>query len=144
MNKIIIICSISLLMQACVAAPNTPPSSNQPDQFSSRFSIEAIKQRREAEYAQKLLDLNKLDPADEVKKSLKNNSIYLLGYQSGKGGSTITPGLVESQVIEQKCKVLQLDGMGDAIYGENHHKYRIALQKYASEFNALMFPNCST
>ncbi len=142
MNKIIIICSISLLMQACVAAPNTPPSSSQPDQFSSRFSIEGIKQRREAEYAQKLADLNRLDPAEEVKKALKSNRIYLLGYQSGKGGSTVTPGLVEPQAINQKCRVLQLDGMGDSIYGANHLKYRIALQKYASEFNALMFPNC--
>ena len=112
-------------------------------QFSSRFSIEDIKQRREAEYAQKLADLNKLDPADEVKKALKSNKVYLLAYQSGRGGETITPGLVEPQAIEQKCKVLQLDGMGDAIYGENHLKYRIALQQYASKFNALMFPNCS-
>ena len=91
MNKIIMISSISLLMQACVAAPNTPPSSNQPDQFSNRFSIEAIKQRREAEYAQKLVDLKKLDPAEEVKKALKSNRIYLFGYQSGKGGSEMTP-----------------------------------------------------
>ena len=143
MNKIIIICSVSLLMQACVATPNTSPSSSQPDQFSSRFSIEAIKQRREAEYAQKLVALNKLDPASEVKKALKNNKVYLLAYQSGKGGSTITPGLVEPQAFDLKCKVLQLDGMGDAIYGENHLRYRIALQKYASKFNALMFPNCS-
>jgi hypothetical protein len=131
-------------MQACVAAPNTPPSSSQPDPFSSRFSIEGIKQRREAEYAQKLEDLNRLNPAEEVKKALKSNSIYLLGYQSGKGGSRVTPGLVESQaIIDQKCRVLQLDGMGDSIYGANHLKYRIALQKYASQFNALMFPNCS-
>ena len=142
MKKTLTITGLSLLMQACVAAPNTPPSSSQPDDFSSRFSVEAIKQRREAEYAQKLADLNKLDPAEEVKKALKSNKVYLLAYQSGRGGETITPGLIEPQAIEVKCRVLQLDGMGDAIYGENHLKYRIALRKYASEFNALMYPNC--
>ena len=142
MNKIIMISSIGLLMQACVAAPNTPQSSSQPDNYSSRFSVEAIKQRREAEYAQKLSDLKKLDPAEEVKNALKSNRVYLLAYQSGRGGGTITPGLIEPQAIEVKCRVLQLDGMGDAIYGENHLKYRIALRTYASEFNTLMYPNC--
>lgn len=142
MKKTLTITGLSLLMQACVAAPNTPPSSSQPDDYSSRFSVEAIKQRREAEYAQKLADLNKLDPAEEVKKALKSNKVYLLAYQSGRGGETITPGLVEPQVIEVKCRILQLDGMGDTIFGENHLKYRVALRKYASEFNALMYPNC--
>jgi hypothetical protein len=142
MKKIVLISSISLLMQSCVAAPVNPPMSNPPNEFSSRFSIEGIKQRREAEYAQKLIDLKKLNPADEVKKALKINNIYLLAYQSGKGGSTITPGLVEPQALKTNCKVHQLDGMGDAIYGENHLRYRVALREYASKFNALMSPHC--
>ena len=129
-------------MQACVAAPNTPTPSSQPDQYSDRFSVEKIKQRREAEYAQKLADLNKMNPANEVQKAVNNNSIYLLAYQTGKGGSTQIPGLNEQQTSNIKCRVLQLDGMGDAIYGENHLKYRAAIQKYASQFNVAMYPNC--
>lgn len=141
-KKILSVSVMGLLVQACVAVPNTPPSSSQSDDYSSRFSVERIKQRREAEYAQKLFDLNKLVPAEEVKNVLKSKNIYLLAYQSGRGGEIITPGLVEPQSIEVKCRVLQLDGMGDSIYGENHLKYRVALRKYASEFNALMYPNC--
>ncbi len=142
-NKIIAIIGISSVMQACVAAPNNPPpSSYQPDANSSRFSIEGIKQRREAEYAKKLIDLNKKNPAYEAQKAIENNDIHLLTFHSGRGGSIAVPGIEESQVKNVNCRLVQLDGMGDSIYGENHLKYRVAIQKYASEFNATMFTYC--
>ena len=87
-------------------------------------------------------DLNKMNPANEVLKAVNNNSIYLLAYQTGKGGSTQIPGLQEQQTTNLECRVLQLDGMGDAIYGENNLKYRAALKKYAVQFNVAIYPYC--
>ncbi|KAG1661930.1 hypothetical protein GQR58_021206 [Nymphon striatum] len=125
---------ISILMQACVAVPNESSSNKSSSQPSNRFSIENIKKQKEAEYAKKYADLKKMNPSVEVAKAVKNNSIYLLAYQSGRGGARLIPGLVEPQPTTVKCRVLQLDGMGDSIYGENHLKYRVALRKYASAF----------
>ena len=129
-------------MQACVAVPNEFSSNRSSSQPSNRFSIETIKKQKEAEYAKKYADLKQMNPSVEVAKAVKNNSIYLLAYQSGRGGARLIPGLVEPQPTNINCRVLQLDGMGDSIYGENHLKYRVELRKYASEFNAKMFSYC--
>ena len=141
-KKIITIASISLLMQGCVAVPNNSPSSNQPDNYSSRFSVEGIKKREEAKYAQKLGDLSKKNPVIEAQKAIANDDLHLLTFQSGRGGSTTVPGIENLQVKNVNCRLLQLDGMGDSIYGENHLKYRVAIEKYASEFNRVMHPYC--
>ena len=129
-------------MQACVAVPNESSSNQSSQQTNNRFSIENIKKQKEAEYAKKYADLKQMNPSVEVAKAVKNNSIYLLAYQSGRGGSRIIPGLVDPQPDNINCRVLQLDGMGDSIYGENHLKYRVELRKYASEFNARMLTHC--
>ena len=142
MKKLLLISGISLLMQACVAVPNESSSNRSSSQPSNRFSIENIKKQKEAEYAKKYADLKKLNSSEEVAKAVKNNNIYLLAYQSGRGGARLIPGLVEPQPTNVNCRVLQLDGMGDAIYGENHLKYRVELRKYASEFNAKMLSYC--
>ncbi len=142
MKKIVAIGGLCLLVQACVAVPNESSSNNSSPQPGKRFSIENIKKQKEAEYAKKYADLKKMNPSEEVAKAVKNNSIYLLAYNSGRGGERKIPGLVEPQPTNINCRVLQLDGMGDAIYGENHLKYRIALRKYASEFNASMLTHC--
>ena len=142
MKKLLLISGISLLMQACVAVPNESSSNRSSSQPNNRFSIEKIKKQKEAEYAKKYADLKKMNPSVEVAKAVKNNSIYLLAYQSGRGGARLIPGLVEPQPTNINCRVLQLDGMGDSIYGENHLKYRVELRKYASEFNAKMFSYC--
>ncbi|GAA0425060.1 hypothetical protein GCM10009133_37000 [Cocleimonas flava] len=142
MKKMLLISGISLLMQACVAVPNDSSSKSASSNPSKRFSIENIKKKKEEEYAKKYADLKKMNPAEEVAKAVKNNSIYLLAYNSGRGGERKIPGLLEPQPVSVNCRVLQLDGMGDVIYGENHLKYRIALREYASSFNASMMTYC--
>ena len=142
MKKLLLISCVSLLMQACVAVPNESSSNNSSAQPNKRFSIENIKKQKEAEYAKKYADLKKMNPSDEVAKAVKSNSIYLLAYNPGRGAERKIPGLLEPQPITVNCRVLQLDGMGDVIYGENHLKYRIALREYASAFNARMMTYC--
>ena len=142
MKKLLLLSGISLLMQACVAVPNESSSNQSSQQPNNRFSIENIKKQKEAEYAKKYADLKQMNPSVEVTKAVNNNSIYLLAYHSGRGGVRTIPGLVEPQPTTLNCRVLQLDGMGDSIYGENHLKYRVALRKYASEFNARMLAHC--
>lgn len=143
MIKGIAIIGLSVMMQACVAKPIAPASSSQQStQSPNRFSITEIKKKEEAKYAQKLIELNAKDAAKEVKKAQENNTLHLLIYYTGKGGPMKIPGLTETQFKNHKCEIISLEGMGDSIYGENHFRFRLAQEQYASEFNTLMLPFC--
>ncbi len=136
---------VALTLQACAAAPieKNEKAANLPNkELADRFSIKAIKEKREAEFASKLRELNAKSPSQEVQSALRVNNFYLYSYFSGRGGQAIVPGLIEPQPILTKCKLVQMDGMGDAIYGPNHMRYREANRKYSAEFNRGMVSFC--
>ena len=140
MRSLIIISGLSLLMQACVATP--VKTNNQQSNNAGEFSVEDIKQREEAEYAQKLERLNKRNPVQDAQQSISQGEYYLLAYQSGRGGINKAPGLTQAQAKNSLCRFKRLDGLGDSIYGENHLKYRVKIRQYASQFNQTMYAFC--
>lgn len=131
-----------LTLQACAATPKENSSKLPNDELANRFSIKAIKEKREAEFADKLRQLNARSPVAEVQSALRSNNLYLYSYTSGRGGQSVIPGLIEPQPVLTKCKLVQMDGMGDAIYGPNHLKYRQAIVRYSSEFNRGIISFC--
>lgn len=130
----------SFFLQGCVAYPVKQADKKASD--SSRFSVEKIKKQRELEYAKKLTFLNKRNPVQDARQAQTEGKILLLMYQSGRGGTNKVPGLTHQQVANTACKFKQLDGLGDSIFGNNHLKYRVAVRKYASQFNLAMLPYC--
>ncbi|PID33837.1 MAG: hypothetical protein CR955_00870 [Thiotrichales bacterium] len=149
MKKWVFVLSFGLMTQACVSVPNESVNNTASNtastsmlERSKRFSTKNIKKRKEAEFAQKYADLKRMNPAVEVNKALNNNNVYLLAYHLGRSRARVIPGLLEAQSAQSKCRVLELEGMGDVIYGPNHLKYRTALEKYAREFNRKMVRHC--
>ncbi len=132
--------------QACTTpAVNEASNSNAKpvkSKFGDRFSVEKIKQEREAYYAQKLEELKSKDPATEVNTALRTNDIYFLAVAANRGASRSIPGLVEPQAQIINCKTKAVEGMGDALYGKNHIRYRQEMLRYMSEFNTLMKSYC--
>lgn len=144
MKKILILSSFSFLLQACTAIP-APSEDNRRDyreENADRFSVKDIKQSREQEYAQKLAVLNRKNPVIEAQRAAAADNYYLLAYHSGRGGSLKIPGLTQQQSEATRCNLKQLDALGDMIYGTNHLQYRVAIRKYANQFNKTMIRFC--
>ncbi len=146
MIKLLGIMSISLFIQACTATP--PPSTSGYVPRSSTmstpsYSTDRIKQKREAEFAQKLIAIQQRNPVRDAHNLASQGNKYLWAYQSGRGGSTKAPGLTRQQLTNLRgCSLVQLKGMGDVIYGDNHLKYRVAARNYAKQFNLAILPYC--
>lgn len=142
MKKLLLISAMGLAVQGCAASPDPTSSVNKSKSYSNRFSTEEIKKRREEKYKKQQLELEKKNPTSEAQNAINSQSYYLLAYQSAKGIPPKIPGVSQPQSLNTHCRVLQLEGMGDSIYGPNHLKYRAALQKYAMQFNLQMLPHC--
>ena len=141
MKKWLPILSINIFLTSCVVAP--VKGTDQDQNAVKPYSVEVIKQQREAEYAQKLQALNQRDPVQDAQTTIASGKIiHLLAYQSGRGGKLKAPCLTDAQASHANCKFKLLDGMGDAIYGENHLKYRIAIRRYAQRYNQCIYPYC--
>lgn len=146
MIKLLSIMSISLFIQACTATPPPSTSGYVPRTSGNNtpsYSTDLIKQKREAEYAQKLAAIKRQNPIRDAHNLAAQGNKYLWVYQSGRGGSTKAPGLSTQQLSNLRgCQLVLLQGMGDTIYGDNHLKYRIAARNYAKQFNLTMLPYC--
>ena len=147
MYKIIGIMAIGLISQACTAIPPSSSDSGYVPRSSQTstpdYSTTRIKQKREAEFAQKLASLQRQNPVREAQHLASLGNTYLWVYNSGRGGSVKAPGLTTQQITNMRgCQLLQLEGMGDTIYGDNHLKYRVAARNYAKQFNLTMIRYC--
>lgn len=138
---------ISIVLPACTEVPSSmasKPHINTPSNYTPpNYSIGNIKQKREAEYAQKLSALKRKNPVNDAHNEAAKGKAYLWVYQSGRGGITKAPGLSEAQLANNtSCSIRQIAGLGDMIYGETHLKYRVAIRKYANQFNKVMLRYC--
>lgn len=141
--KTFIVSIMSLLLaQACMATPPPDRSPNNQSIASERFSVERIKNNREALYAKKLKELKKKNPKKDAHAAIKRGRYYLMSYRSGRRGVHKVPGLTKQQLASHHCKYRTISGLGDSIYGKNHLKYRIAIRHYASKFNKTIRPYC--
>lgn len=142
-KTIVLIASFSLLLQACAEIPVKQEKKHKPIvKLPYAASTEAIKNRNENKYAQKLQALNNKNPILEAQQEASIGYHFFLGFQGGRGGARTIPGLTLQQAKSSSCGIKRLDGFGDTIYGENHLKYRIALRNYAKKFNGVMYSYC--
>ncbi len=140
MKKLSSVISISLLLTACAATP--VKKDEQLRTFVRDNPVANIQKNREDQYAQKLHALNGRNAAQDAQRAIASGQHYLLGYLSGRGGSLKAPGLNRQQSSTSRCGYKRLDGFGDTLYGKSHLKYRVALRRYANQFNKLMYPYC--
>ena len=132
---------LSTSLSACVAPPEkTKKKSGGLSAMvdAEHASTESIKNRREQQYQQMLANLQQRNAVQEARSAIAQGNYYVMGYYVGRGGLTI-PGI---NVRQNRCRVQQLDGMGDVIYGDSHMKYRIAAKRFANQFNQVMLPYC--
>lgn len=126
-----------VLIQACVAVPPPEKTVKNPS-----YSTGKIKHDRELIYAQKLYDLKRKNPVSEANSAIDRRDFYLMSYLSGRGGINKVPGLTQQELINNRCRYQTIAGFGDAIYGENHLRYRVAMRQYANQFNRIMMAYC--
>jgi len=115
---------------------------NMPKEFGNRFSIEKIKQEREAFYAQKLFALNNKQAVLEANNEINKNNLYLMAIPAGRGSTLSIPGILDSQLPSIKCKTQTVEGLGDVLYGKNHLIYRKKITEYMLKFNRVMADRC--
>lgn len=140
--QIISIASISILLQACNAGPDTPrPIAHTPQTVGSAQKPALSTSSRDGEYANLLEGLAQRNPETEAQQTIARGEPSLLGYYAGRAGLKL-PGLTQQQQANQRCPLKTLDGLGDVIHGENHLKYRVALRRFAKRYNIAMKPAC--
>jgi hypothetical protein len=149
MKNLFLVISSMMLLQACGATTPEPSvqtsaqaSKSKLERFGSLSNSSNIKKKRENEYQQKLVELERRSAANDVQRSIANNQVHLLSYYAGRSATAKVPGLTAHQLNNVRCPLKQIEGMGDVIYGKSHLKYRKAMIKYAAEFNSRMVSHC--
>lgn len=134
--------SVSLLLNACNAGPETPrPIAHTPQASSSPKPVNANISARDSQYVNLLQGLSQRNPELEAQQAIVRGDNSIMGYYAGRAGLKL-PGLTPEQQAVQRCNLKTLDGLGDVIYGENHLKYRVAMRKFAMRYNIAMKPAC--
>ena len=155
MNRIVLasLLGLGLAAQACTTTPeheliktnsssSNTSDSTMPKEFGSRFSTKNIKAEREAFYAHKRNELALLSPTVEVNKAIHSNNVHLMVVPASRGGTLSIPGLTNLQLKTISCRMQNIEGMGDVLYGNNHAAYRQEILNYSRRFNALIAPYC--
>ncbi len=104
-------------------------------------TAEEIAAKKERHFAEQLAALTTRNPEAEAQTALNNGERYLL-CNAGRGA--ILPGLSAQQSTQarQVCAVQCLDGVTDAIYGENHRRYLTAALDFSARWNQVMVSAC--
>ncbi len=134
-----LLCAVSSLAACHEPVASTPISGNAGTvTIPSAGAINADKERY---YAEQLPILQAKNPEADAKAAIANNDRYFL---CNAGRSSTVPGL-EAAVYAQAsahCQTRCLDGVTDAISGENHRRYLSAALTYSARWNQTMLSAC--
>ena len=140
--SIIGLISVSLLLQACNAGPETPrPIAHTPQTTSSPKPMNPNISAKDSQYANLLQGLSQRNPELEAQQAMSRGDRSIMGYYAGRAGLKL-PGFTPEQQAVQRCTLKTLEGLGDVIYGDNHLQYRVAMRKFAKRYNIAMKPAC--
>lgn len=131
---LLILASLSLTMGACREMPsNQGNGSSVPQQGASA---------EDSQYIQKLADLKRKHPTQDAQAALARGERYFL---CNAGRSRTVPGLTAEVYAKasERCPTQCLDGVTDALYGENHAKYLNAALEYSAQWNQVMVTACN-
>lgn len=137
------ICSV-IGLSACqdpVIADNAPKPAVPPKGEVHIPSAAEIAAKKERYYAEQLSLLQARNPEAEAQTALSRGERYLL---CNAGRSATLPGLSPQQATQarQVCSVQCLEGVTDAIYGENHRKYLGVALDFSARWNQIMLNAC--
>jgi hypothetical protein len=104
-------------------------------------SASEIKARKEPYHAQQIAVLQAKDPQADARAAIARGDRHFL---CNAGRSATVPGLTPEAYaqVRDKCPTECLDGVTDAIYGENHRHYLAVALDYSARWNAVMFNAC--
>ena len=104
-------------------------------------SASDMKKDKESQYKDQLTQMRKIDPEKEAKANIAAKR-FILKATRARGLSIPGVDRKDYKVVQAKCQLEYLKGMGDVIYGSNHLKYRLAIEKQAAAYNQIMLTAC--
>ncbi|WML91744.1 hypothetical protein RCF98_05250 [Thiothrix lacustris] len=104
-------------------------------------SAAEISKGKEQHYAEQLPILQARNPEAEARASISQGKRYFL-CNAGRGSSVpgVDPAVFAS--LTGNCPTECLDGVTDALYGENHRRYLAVALDYSAKWNKVMLDAC--
>lgn len=126
---VLILTSLGLAVGAC----REMPSHQVPPQTTSTEDVQFVK---------KLSELQTKNPKQDAQASIARGERYFL---CNAGRSRTVPGLTAEVYanVRERCPTQCLEGVTDAVYGENHAKYLSAALEYSAQWNQVMVNACN-
>ncbi len=126
---VLILTSLGLAVGAC----REMPSHQVPPQTTST---------EDAQFVKKLSELQTKNPKQDAQASIARGERYFL---CNAGRSRTVPGLTAEVYanVRERCPTQCLEGVTDAVYGENHAKYLSAALAYSAQWNQVMVNACN-
>lgn len=126
---VLILTSLGLAVGAC----REMPSHQVPPQTAST---------EDAQFVKKLSELQTKNPKQDAQASIARGERYFL---CNAGRSRTVPGLTAEVYanVRERCPTQCLEGVTDAVYGENHAKYLSAALAYSAQWNQVMVNACN-
>lgn len=124
---------ILLTLTGC-AAKETAHSGNPPTPIESN-------ETSDTQFIQKLEQLNNKNPVMDAQNTISSGKKYFL---CNIGRSRTVPGLETEEYASarEKCPTQCLDGVTDAVLGDNHLRYLQAATAYSASWNKVMINVC--
>ncbi|MFI0398287.1 MAG: hypothetical protein ACH34X_04375 [Thiolinea sp.] len=129
--------SLGLTLGAC----RTPPSKPAPETGNTQLPQQNAA-TEDAQFVNKLSELQRKNPKQDAQAALARGERYFL---CNAGRSRSVPGLTAEAyaAARERCPTTQcLEGVTDALYGENHAKYLSAALDYSAQWNQVMVKAC--
>ncbi|HMT93674.1 hypothetical protein [uncultured Thiothrix sp.] len=126
---LLILASLSLTMGACREMP------------SHQGSLQTTS-AEDAQFVKKTSELQAKNPKQDAQAALARGERYFL---CNAGRSRTVPGLTAEVYAKasERCPTQCLDGVTDALYGENHAKYLSAALEYSAQWNQVIVKACN-
>lgn len=96
----------------------------------------------DAQFVKKTSELQAKNPKQDAQAALARGERYFL---CNAGRSRTVPGLTAEVYAKasERCPTQCLDGVTDALYGENHAKYLNAALEYSAQWNQVIVKACN-
>jgi len=131
-----LLCASSL--SACQAPATPEPHQEKSVHIPSAVEISGT---QEQHYATQLPLLQARNASADAAASIQQGKRYFL---CNAGRSTTVPGIAPDVYaqVRDKCPTECLEGVTDAIYGENHRRYLTVALAYSAQWNQVMLAAC--
>ena len=131
--SMIALCGLSLTLGACREMPN--------HQVAGASGGQNVVANEDAQFVKMLSELQTKNPKQDAQTAMASGERYFL---CNAGRSRSVPGLTAEVYANarERCPTKCLDGVTDALLGENHAKYLEAALQYSAQWNQVMVTAC--